>query len=543
MAPIRATHLLLLLLFFFASTPIATSSSQPPEDGHNNVTAGDIDWWCDTTPHPQPCKYFVRHARNNQYDTSMQRSGFRRIAIDVAMQRALTAYKQILHLRSDLVDHRQRTVWVDCLKLYDNTLLQLNRTLQCLPGLNRTCTDFDVQTWLSTALTNIETCRLGSQDLNVSDSLMIPTSSTNLSQLLSNGLAANGGLLGSEQPETEYEEFPSWVTDHERKLLQSTSLAARANLVVAKDGSGNFRTVQAAINAVAKRRSMSSRFVIYVKKGVYRENIEVGINNNNIMLVGDSMRNTIITSSRSVGGGFTTYSSATAGIDGLRFIARDITFSNTAGPLRGQAVALRSASDLAVFYRCAIQGYQDTLFVHSQRQFYRDCYIYGTVDFIFGNAAVVFQNCMIYARRPLKGQANVITAQGRNDPYQNTGIVIQNSRVLAARDLLPVVRAFKTYLGRPWQQYSRTVYLKTYLGSLVSPVGWSSWGDSNFAQSTVYYGEYQNSGPASSTRYRVRWPGYHVITSANEASQFTVSRLIAGQSWLPATGLPFAPGL
>ncbi|KAF7850873.1 hypothetical protein BT93_L4892 [Corymbia citriodora subsp. variegata] len=543
MAFIRTTHLLLLILVSFASMLFTTSSSQPPEDGNNDATTGDIDWWCDTTPHPQPCKYFMSHAHDSHHNTSLQRSGFRKIAVDVAMQHALRSYKQILHLRSDLVNHRQRTVWVDCLKLHDNTLLQLNRTLQGLPGLNQTCTDFDIQTWLSTALTNIETCRLGSQDLNVSDSIMMPTSSTNLSQLLSNSLAINGGLLGSEQPRTVYEEFPIWVTNHERKLLQSTSLTARANLVVAKDGSGNFRTVQEAINAAAKRTSMSSRFIIYVKKGFYRENIEVGFNNNNIMLVGDSMRNTIITSSRSVGGGFTTYSSATAGIDGLRFIARDITFSNTAGPLRGQAVALRSASDLSVFYRCAIQGYQDTLFVHSQRQFYSQCYIYGTVDFIFGNAAVVFQNCMIYARRPLKGQANIITAQGRNDPFQNTGIVIQNSKVLAAPDLLKVVRAFNTYLGRPWQQYSRTVFLKTYLGSLVSPLGWSSWDGSNYAHSTVYYGEYQNYGPASSTRYRVRWPGYHVITSANVASQFTVSSLIAGQSWLPATGIPFTPGL
>ncbi|KAI9160823.1 hypothetical protein LWI28_011823 [Acer negundo] len=131
-------------------------------------------------------------------------------------------------------------------------------------------------------------------------------------------------------------------------------------------------------------------------------------------MVGDGVRNTIITSGHSVGGGYTTYNSATAGIDGFHFLARDITFSNTAGPLKGQAVALRSASDFSVFYRCAFQGYQDTLFVHSQRQFYRECYIYGTIDSIFGNAAVVFQNCIILVRRPLKGQANVITAQGRN---------------------------------------------------------------------------------------------------------------------------------
>ncbi|KAF5959860.1 hypothetical protein HYC85_001069 [Camellia sinensis] len=187
------------------------------------------------------------------------------------------------------------------------------------------------------------------------------------------------------------------------------------------------------------------------------------------------------------------------GIDGVGFIARGITFRNTAGPQNGQAVALRSASDLSVFYACGFEGYQDTLFVLAQRQFFKSCYIYGTIDFIFGNAAVVFQNCIIYVRKPLVGQDNVITAQGRGDPFQNTGISIQDSRVMAAPDLRPV--------------------------------------------NTVYYGEYMNFGPASSTRNRVNWPGYHVITSTNIASQFTVTNLIDGRGWLPATGVPFIAGL
>lgn len=232
-----------------------------------------------------------------------------------------------------------------------------------------------------------------------------------------------------------------------------------------------------------------------------------------------------------------------AGIDGVGFIARGITFTNTAGPQKGQAVALRSASDLSVFYRCAFQGYQDTLWVLSQRQFYKSCYIFGTIDFIFGNAAVVFQNCLIYARKPLQGQSNVITAQGRNDPFQNTGISIHNSRVLAATDLLKATEDVQTYLGRPWMQYSRTVYMKTYLGSLVSPVGWTTWQGSNSVWKTLYYGEYRNSGPGSSTGSRVTWPGYHVITSATTASSFTVGSFIAGGSWLPATGVPYTSGL
>ena len=232
-----------------------------------------------------------------------------------------------------------------------------------------------------------------------------------------------------------------------------------------------------------------------------------------------------------------------SGIDGLHFIARDITFQNTAGPLKGQAVALRSASDLSVFYRCAISGYQDTLMAHAQRQFYRQCYIYGTVDFIFGNAAVVLQNCHILARKPLDGQANTITAQGRGDPFQNTGISIHNSQIRAAPDLMPVVDKYNTFLGRPWQQYSRVVVMKTFIDTVVSPLGWSQWDGTDFALNTVYYGEYENYGPGSNTISRVKWPGFHVITSPAEASQFTVTSLLAGPTWLPKTSVPFTSGL
>ncbi|CAI0393960.1 unnamed protein product, partial [Linum tenue] len=235
------------------------------------------------------------------------------------------------------------------------------------------------------------------------------------------------------------------------------------------------------------------RFVIRVKRGVYKENVEVGSGLKNVMLVGDGMRNTVITGSRSVGGGSTTFRSATFAVNGAGFIARGITFRNTAGPQNHQAVALRSDSDRSVFYQCSIEGYQDTLYVHSQRQFYRECYIYGTVDFIFGNAAAVLQNCMIYARRPMKSQKITITAQGRTT----------RTRTRASRS--------------------------TTLGSWL-PDGSS--GTRDFALDTLYYGEYGNTGPGAPTGRRVKWRGYRVIRSAAEASRFTVDNFIAGRSWL-----------
>lgn len=231
--------------------------------------------------------------------------------------------------------------------------------------------------------------------------------------------------------------------------------------------------------------------------------------------------------------------SATTG-DG--FIAMDMTFENTAGPEKHQAVALRSGADFSVFYRCNFKGYQDTLYVFSLRQFYRNCDIYGTIDFIFGNAVAVMQSCNIYVRKPMSNQFNTVTAQHRSDPNENTGIIIQNSVVTPDSDLEPEQGSFKTYLGRPWGEYSRTVVMKSSLDGFISPQGWFPW-DGDFALSTLYYGEYMNTGSGASTSGRVKWPGYHVITSAAEAGKFSVGNFLNGNSWIPATGVPFSSGL
>jgi pectinesterase len=290
-------NLFVIFIVFFSTTFFTALSKQ---------SSSDINWWCKKTPHPEPCKFFMGNSRHHFAPRHM--SDFRKMAVEVAMDRALKAQRHALQLGQNLENKSQKAAFSDCLKLYDNTISQLNRTLQGL-GPNRSCSDFDAQTWLSTALTNIETCRAGSLELNVSDTI-VPIMSNNVSELISNGLALNGVYLNEESKNHAYGSFPSWVSKQGRKLLQSSSI--KANVVVAKDGSGNYQTVQSAINAAAGR-SGTGRFIIYVKRGVYRENIEVDNNNNNIMLVGDGMRYTIITSSRSVGGGYTTYSSATAG--------------------------------------------------------------------------------------------------------------------------------------------------------------------------------------------------------------------------------------
>lgn len=218
-----------------------------------------------------------------------------------------------------------------------------------------------------------------------------------------------------------------------------------------------------------------------------------------------------------------------------------MTIRNTAGPTKGQAVALMSDGDLSVFYKCSIEGYQDTLYVRANRQFYRECNVYGTVDFIFGNSAVVFQKCNLYARQPRNGNGNEITAQGREDPTKRTGIIIQSCAIKPTDDLIRSNYTVKTYLGRPWKAFSRTIIMQTFIDGFIEPAGWDKF-SGDLGLKTLYYAEYNNTGRGSNTANRVTWPGYHII-NATVASQFTVSSFIHGDSWIPQTKVPYTDGL
>ncbi|CAB4292846.1 unnamed protein product [Prunus armeniaca] len=182
-------------------------------------------------------------------------------------------------------------------------------------------------------------------------------------------------------------------------------------------------------------------------------------------------------------------------------------------------------------------------YVHSLRQFYRDCIIQGTIDFIFGNAAAVFQNCTVIVRKPIPGQKLIIAAQGRTDPNQNTGISLQNCTIVAAPDFNKTERQnFTTFLGRPWRNYSRTIVMKSYLGDMIYPQEWSKWDDYRTVE-TVEYIEYLNFGPGSDTRHRVKWGGYKKNCSEEIARQFTVGLFLPGAGhWLKTTGISLSYG-
>ncbi|KEH29120.1 putative pectinesterase [Medicago truncatula] len=422
----------------------------------------------------------------------------------------------------------------DCAKLYEESEFMLNNMMV----EKSSYTKEDAIIWVSAMMTNHKTCLDGLEEKGYVQANQVLD--RNLTSLLGQTLVlySNNKIKVKEQPQR------STILEENDGLLDSWSLANhRADFTVAQDGSGSHRTIKEAVDALASMgHNRPSRAVIHVKAGVYHEKVEIEKKLHNVMFVGDGIDKTIVTGNRNVVHGSTTLNSASFDVSGDGFWARDMTFENTAGPENHQAVALKVSSDLSVFYRCSFKAYQDTLYVHSNRQFYRDCHIYGTIDFIFGDAAVVLQNCDIFIRKPMSHQSNFITAQGRDDPNKPTGISIQNCRVRPDSDFSMVKDSIKSFLGRPWKKYSRTVFIKSDLDGLIHPKGWGEW-EGNFALSTLYYGEYMNTGNGASTQNRVNWPGFHVLKSSDEASQFTVSRFLQGEHWISASGVPVWSGI
>lgn len=313
----------------------------------------------------------------------------------------------------------------------------------------------------------------------------------------------------------------------------------KANLTVCKGGGCDYETVQEAVNMVPDNDA-SRRFVIWIKAGSYEEIVRVPLEKKNVVFLGDGMGKTVITGSLNVGmPRMSTYNTATVGVIGDGFMASGVTFQNTAGPVERQAVAFRSQSDLSIIENCEFIGNQDTLYAHSLRQYYKSCRIKGNVDFIFGNAAAFFEDCIILVAprqiEPEKGEINALTAQSRTSPAQSTGFVFHNCVINGTEEYMALYysnpRVHQNFLGRPWREYSRTIYINCTMEALVSPAGWLPW-NGDFALATLYYGEYANSGPGANVTGRVSWssriPDEHV-------QAYSVHNFIQGDDWIPAS--------
>ncbi|CAI7918851.1 unnamed protein product, partial [Closterium sp. NIES-54] len=442
--------------------------------------------FCADTPDPRYCVEQLRDVRRKlgalPAPTSELAPGL--VAnITAGMQRILARVSLIRKNRGTA--NMTGAVTTDCLDLTTNAFYHLAKAAAALKARSD---DKDVPFWVTAARDQLVTCLDGIWEFSLDTykshaGKSLTSLGKNLKKSFDNAIAlALHSAAGSARKfplrrETleggSPGEPPSWVEagmyerirelqarmqgDHAdaeawaergRKLQLAKVKKLKPNAVVGKNE--KYKKISDALKAAPK----TGLYVVYIKAGVYRE--KVLVNREGVVLVGDGATKTIITGKDSVAGGFTTYNTATVSVKKNYFQAAGIKFENTAGIQGHQAVALMIDADKAVVYDCSFTGYQDTLYTHSGRQYYRNCFISGITDFIFGNAAAVIDNCTIEMRA---GKSNIpITASGR-ETETPTGIVIRYSFVTAEKG----VTNNSGYLGRPWKKCARTVYINTFL--------------------------------------------------------------------------------
>jgi pectinesterase len=297
------------------------------------------------------------------------------------------------------------------------------------------------------------------------------------------------------------------------------------NITVAQDGSGQFKWVQDAIMSVPAG-SAANPVVIHIKPGTYKELIYIQHEKRFFHLVGDDAATTILTFDLNAnivgpnGKPIGTFRTPSTVVDADDFTAENITFENTAGPV-GQALAIRVDGDRAVFRRCRFLGWQDTMFLNRGRQYFEDCYIAGHVDFIFGAATAFFERCHVHCLRN-----GYITAASTYD-YDSFGFVFSNCKITGASTEV------KTYLGRPWRDFSNVIYLNTEMSDVVRPVGWHNW-DLPAREKTARYAEFNSTGTGANPTARVPWSRQ---LTKSQAKEITVKRVLSGpDGWNPLGG-------
>lgn len=282
---------------------------------------------CNQTPYPHVCNHYIGTTTTNTLST-LDSSSFHDMALKVTMEQAIEAHKLVstMELNNNFKDKRAKSAWEDCLELYEDTIYQLKRSINS-NNIN------DKLTWQSASITNHQTCQNGFIDFNLPSQLnYFPSMLSNFSKLLSNSLSITNTIASSSHSLSSTstssssssssstnkqnggrrllsDGFPNWVSFSDRKLLQET---IEADIVVAQDGSGNYKTISEGVAAAAKLRG-KGRVVVYVKRGVYKENVDVKKTVKNLMIVGDGMDSTIITSNHNAQHGYTTFRSATFG--------------------------------------------------------------------------------------------------------------------------------------------------------------------------------------------------------------------------------------
>lgn len=278
-------------------------------------------------------------------------------------------------------------------------------------------------------------------------------------------------------------------------LLSQAAVGAtvwKDTLVVARDGTGDYRTLNEAMEGI--RAFMDYRVTVLIKNGIYKEKVVVPSWLQNVDFIGEDAEKTIITYDDHANirkmGTFRTY---TLKVEGSGITFRNLTIENNAAPL-GQAVALHTEGDRLAFLNCRLLGNQDTVYTGAAgtRLLFKDCYIEGTTDFIFGPSTALFDFCIIHSKRD-----SYITAASTPSDVK-VGYVFRDCKLTAADGVS------KVYLGRPWRPYAATVFIRCEMGRHIRPEGWHNWKNEANEQ-TARYAEYQNFGPGAASGSRVKW--------------------------------------
>ncbi|WPO89393.1 pectinesterase family protein [Chryseobacterium indologenes] len=301
---------------------------------------------------------------------------------------------------------------------------------------------------------------------------------------------------------------------------------ADKTIVVSKDGKGSFTTIQQAIDAIENDSSIRTK--ILIKPGVYKEKITIPETKGPIVLEGENPQNTNITyddfasKKNAEGKDIGTTGSSTIFIYSNDFTAKNISFENSSGKV-GQAVAVLTSGDRIAFENCRFLGNQDTLYLKGaqdstdktkpSRNYFKNCYIEGTIDYIFGAGTAVFENCTIYS----KETASYVTAA--STPQENEfGFVFINSKIIGN------AKENSVYLGRPWRPFAKTVYIDCEINSTIKPEGWHNWSKPD-AEKTTFYAEFNSKGSGAHISKRVPWS--HQLTKG-ERKKYTTEIILKG---------------
>lgn len=296
---------------------------------------------------------------------------------------------------------------------------------------------------------------------------------------------------------------------------------AQKKIIVAQDGSGNFKTVQEAFNSIPSNNKKP--IIIFIKNGIYKEKLHLDSSKSFVTLIGEDKFNTVLTYDdhtgkvSSKGDTINTRTSWSFLVKADDFTAKNISFQNDAGFTAGQAVAVESDGDKAIFFNCRFVGNQDVLFTNNEhsRQYYKNCYVEGTTDFIFGSSTVWFEQCHIHSKKNSHVTA-VSTPKEKQFGY------VFNDCVLTGDSTLHLVS-----LGRPWRPYANVVYMHCYIGQHIKQEGWSNWNQTENYK-TTRYAEYKNYGPAAAIEQRVKWSKQ---LTDEEAKKYTPKNIFG--NWNP----------